>query len=107
MLPFLFSANDRAKNRKRGNYAGDKSRMHLKSLREKSIRRGYAAQTATQFLQSKTQNLPSHGQELERSSAASESAGQLLKRLIVRELRDVVDGRDRDVQYGFSREKAW
>jgi hypothetical protein len=31
MLPFLFSANDRAGNRKRGNYAGDKSRMHLQN----------------------------------------------------------------------------
>jgi hypothetical protein len=58
-------------------------------------------------LQSKTQNLPSHGQELERSSAASESARQFLKRLIALEFCDVVDGRDRDVQYGFSREKAW
>jgi hypothetical protein len=98
MLPFLFSVNDRAKNRKRGNYAGDKSRMHLKSLREKSIRRGYAAQTATQFLQSKSQNLPSHTQELAPASFASESACQLLERLIVLELRDVVDRCGRDVQ---------
>jgi hypothetical protein len=29
MLPLLFSANDRDRNRKRDNYAGDKSRMHL------------------------------------------------------------------------------
>jgi hypothetical protein len=56
MLPLLFSAKDRTRNRKRGNYASDKSRMHLQeSLRENSIHRGYAAQTATQFLQSKTQ----------------------------------------------------
>jgi hypothetical protein len=31
MLPLLFSTNDRARNRKRGNYAGDKSRMHLQN----------------------------------------------------------------------------
>jgi hypothetical protein len=29
--------------------------MHLQILRENSIRRGYAAQIATQFLQSKSQ----------------------------------------------------
>src|SRR6476620_4946397 len=58
MLPLLFSANDRNRNRKRGNDAGDKSRMHLQeSLRENSLCRGYEAQTATQFLQSKTQEL--------------------------------------------------
>jgi hypothetical protein len=56
MLQLLFSADDRARNRKRGNYAGDKSRMHLQeSLRENSVGRGYKAQTATQFLQSKSQ----------------------------------------------------
>jgi hypothetical protein len=34
--------------------------MHLQeSLRENSVGRGYEAQTATQFLQSKTQDLPS------------------------------------------------
>jgi len=31
MLPLLFGAKDRARNRKRDNYAGDKSRMHLQS----------------------------------------------------------------------------
>jgi hypothetical protein len=36
--------------------------VHLQeSLRENSILRGYAAQTATQFLQSKSQQMPSHG----------------------------------------------
>jgi hypothetical protein len=55
MLPLLFSANDRSRNGKRGNYAGDKSRMHLQEfLRENSVGRGYEAQTAMQFLQSKT-----------------------------------------------------
>jgi hypothetical protein len=33
--------------------------MHLQILRENSIRRGYAAQTATQFLQSKTTSIAS------------------------------------------------
>jgi hypothetical protein len=35
MLPLLFSADDRARNRKRGNYAGDKSRMHLQNSSRK------------------------------------------------------------------------
>src|SRR4030095_15523586 len=55
MLPLLFSAKDRAGSHKGANYAGDKSRMHYKILRENNYRRGYEAQTATQFLQSKTQ----------------------------------------------------
>src|SRR5205814_6746160 len=59
MRPLLFSGNDQVRNRKCGNYAGDKSRIHFNILRENSIRRGYAAQTATQFLQSKTQQM--HG----------------------------------------------
>ena len=61
MLQLLFSAKDRARNRKRGNHAGDKSRMHLQeSLRENSVGRGYKAQTATQLLQSKSQQTLSH-----------------------------------------------
>jgi hypothetical protein len=44
MLPLLFGAKDRARNRKRDNYAGDNSRVHLQILRENSIRRGYEAQ---------------------------------------------------------------
>jgi hypothetical protein len=52
--PFLLSANERVRNRKRDNYTGNKSRVHLQILRENSIRRGYEAQTATQFFQSKT-----------------------------------------------------
>jgi hypothetical protein len=98
MLLLLFGANDRARYRKRGNYAGDKSRMHLQIVRENSIRHGYAAQTATQFLQSKSQNLQGHVQELAPASVELESACQLLKRLIVLELRDVVDGSGSDVQ---------
>jgi hypothetical protein len=59
MLPLLFSANDRSRNGKRGNYAGDKSRMHLQEfLRENSVGRGYEAQTAMQFFQSNTQQMP-------------------------------------------------
>jgi hypothetical protein len=53
MLPFLFSANDRAKNRKRGNYAGDKSRMHLKSLREKSTFAGMRRKLPRNFCKAK------------------------------------------------------
>jgi hypothetical protein len=45
MLPLLFSADDRAGNRKEGNQASDNSRVHLQeSLRENSVRRGYEAQ---------------------------------------------------------------
>jgi hypothetical protein len=36
MLPLLFGANDRARNRKRDNYGGDKSRMHLQNPFEKT-----------------------------------------------------------------------
>jgi hypothetical protein len=43
---------------------------------------------------------------VEAASVESESARQFLKRLIALEFCDVVDGRDRDVQYGFSREKS-
>jgi len=36
--------------------------VHLqKSVRENNVRRGYEAQTATQFLQSKTQHMPGRG----------------------------------------------
>jgi len=56
--------------------------------------KGYEAQTATQFLQSKTQHFPRR----RRGSAVSESACQLLERLIVLELRDVLDRCDGDVQ---------
>ena len=74
MLPLLFSGDDRARKCKGGNYAGDNSRMHLqKSLRGNSIRRGYAAQTATQFLQSKRQQMPSHGTSERRSFGSSGS----------------------------------
>ena len=64
----LFSADDRTEKRKGGNHAGDKSRMHLQeSLRGNSIRRGYSTQTATQFLQSKSQQMPSRGSSERRS----------------------------------------
>src|ERR1700748_1894621 len=103
MLPLLFSANDRDRKRKRHNDACDKFRVHLQeSLRENSVLRGYEAQTATQFLQSKIQHLVRRL----RDSAASESACQLLERLFVLEFRDVLDRRDSDVQQGFSREES-
>src|SRR3954454_13270443 len=57
MWPLLFSGNDQVRNRKCGNYAGDKSRMHLPNPSRNSMYRGYAAQIATQFMQSKTQQM--------------------------------------------------
>jgi hypothetical protein len=48
--------------------------MHLqKSLRGNSIRRGYAAQIATQFLQSKSQQMPSHRTSERRNFGSSGS----------------------------------
>jgi hypothetical protein len=47
--------------------------MHLqKSLRENSVGRRYAAQTATQFLQSKTQQMPGRAASGRRSLDAPE-----------------------------------
>jgi hypothetical protein len=52
----LFSADDRAQNRKRGNYAGDKSRMHLQNPFGKTVPvMGMGRKLPPQFLQIKTQ----------------------------------------------------
>jgi hypothetical protein len=49
--------------------------MHLQeSLRGNSIRRGYSTQTATQFLQSKSQQMPGHGTGERRSFGSSWNA---------------------------------
>ena len=50
------------------------------------------------FLQSKSQNVPDQAQELAPPSAASDSTCQLFERLILFELRDVVDRRSSYVQ---------
>jgi sirohydrochlorin ferrochelatase len=64
--------------------------MHLqKSLREHSGDRGYTAQTATQFLQSKNRHLPDDPQRTALRSDASQSERQFLKRLVVLEFGDV------------------
>src|SRR4029434_7099303 len=101
MLLSFFSAEDRTRNRKRGNYANDKSRVHLQeSLRGNSIRRGYPAQTATQFLQSKSQQMPSHGIGERRSFGSSGSDSMKVTLLLSDEaettrlmLKDVPPGR--------------
>jgi hypothetical protein len=74
MLLLFFSADDRGEKRNGDNHAGDKSRVHLQeSLRGNGIRRGYSAQTATQFLQSKSQQTPSHRISERRSFGSSGS----------------------------------
>src|SRR5262245_29804769 len=74
MLLLLFSADDRAQKRKGGNHAGSKSSLDLQeSLRGNIYRRGYVMVTATQFLQSKSQQMPSHGTNERRSFGSSGS----------------------------------
>jgi hypothetical protein len=91
----LSGANDRARNRKRDNYASDKSRMHLQNPFEKTASvTGMRRKLPRNFCKAKRNSFP----DVRAARAGSKLAGQLFERLIVFEFGDVVDGRSRDVQ---------
>jgi hypothetical protein len=76
--------------------------LHLQeSLRGNTIRRGYSAQTATQFLQSKSQQTPSHGTN-ERHSLGSSGSDSMKPTFLLSDEAEITRLMLKDVAVGES-----